>query len=92
MNFRVKSLTMNGTNSAIVSYRIEIYLNKSYFLFLDFSIVVCLLLMLSETIYGQRDKWSWSSNNNNHNNRNNIDDRRDRDFDRRKYESLEDFR
>lgn len=49
--------------------------------------------MLSETIYGQRDKWSWMSNNDkNNNDRNNIDDRRDRDFDQKKYESLEDFR
>lgn len=84
---------MRGANSAIVfTEEIKfISTNHLFFLFPDFSIVVCLLLMLSETIYGQRDKWSWPSNNNN-NNRNNIEDRRDRDFDRRKFESLEDFR
>lgn len=60
------------------------------FIFVDFLGVLCLLLMFSEIIYGQRDvKWAWSSNNNN---RNSVDDARNRQLNRRRYENVEDFR
>lgn len=49
-------------------------------------VIWCLLPLLSVIVNAQRDpKWSWSSNN-----RNNIDGQDQ--LNRRKYESIEDFR
>lgn len=56
--------------------------------FLGVSIALCLFLMLSDEINAQRDsKWAWSSKN-----RNDINEPHDRQSDRRKFESVEDFR
>lgn len=65
------------------------------FLSLDFllgvELVLCLVPLLSVVVIdAQREsKWAWSTNNNN---RNSIEDPNDRLIDRRKYESVEDFR
>lgn len=55
---------------------------------LGVAIAINLFMVLSVVVDAQRDaKWAWSTKN-----RNNISEPRDRQSDRRKFESIEDFR
>lgn len=55
---------------------------------LGISIALYLFLVLSDVVIAQKDsKWAWSSKK-----RNDIDESQNRQSDRRKFESVEDFR